>query len=36
MPDPIALADKLARIASSVLTHGRNFEATKISEVAAQ
>jgi transposase len=32
----IALANKLARIAWSVLAHGRNFEATKIREVAAQ
>jgi transposase len=32
----IALANKLARIAWSVLAHGRNFEATKISEVAAR
>jgi len=32
----IALANKLARIAWSVLAHGRNFEARKIDEVAAQ
>ena len=32
----IALANKLARIAWSVLAHGRNFEARKTSEVAAQ
>jgi transposase len=31
----IALANKLARIAWSVLAHGRNFEARKIDEVAA-
>jgi transposase len=32
----IALANKLARIAWSVLAHGRNFEARKIDEVVAQ
>ena len=32
----IALANKLARIAWSVLAHGRNFEATKFGEAAAQ
>jgi len=32
----IALANKLARIAWSVLAHGRNFEARKIDEAAAQ
>ena len=32
----IALADKLARIAWSVLAHGRNFEVRKIDEAAAQ
>jgi transposase len=32
----IALANKLARIAWSVLAHGRNFEARKINEAAAQ
>jgi transposase len=32
----IALANKLARIAWSVLAHGRNFEARKTSEAAAQ
>jgi transposase len=32
----IALANKLARIAWSILARGRKFEATKISEVAAQ
>jgi transposase len=31
----IALANKLARIAWSVLAHGRNFEARKTTEVAA-
>ena len=31
----IALANKLARIAWSVLAHGRNFEARKITEAAA-
>jgi transposase len=31
----IALANKLARIAWSVLAHGRNFEARKITEVVA-
>jgi len=32
----IALANKLARIAWSVLAHGRNFETRKIDEAAAQ
>ena len=32
----IALANKLARIAWSVLAHGRNFEARKTNEAAAQ
>ncbi len=32
----IALANKLARIAWSVLAHGRNFEVRKIDEAAAQ
>ena len=32
----IALANKLARIAWSVLAHGRNFEARKIDEAATQ
>ena len=32
----IALANKLARIAWSVLAHGRNFEGDKIDEAAAQ
>jgi transposase len=32
----IALANKLARIAWSVLAHGRNFEARKIDEAAVQ
>ena len=32
----IALANKLARIAWSVLAHGRSFEASKFSEAAAQ
>ena len=32
----IALANKLARIAWSVLAHGRNFEVRKINEAAAQ
>ncbi len=32
----IALANKLARIAWSVLAHGRNFEARKIDETVAQ
>jgi len=32
----IALANKLARIAWSVLAHGRSFEANKFSEAAAQ
>jgi hypothetical protein len=32
----IALANKLARIAWSVLVHGRNFEVRKIDEAAAQ
>ena len=32
----IALANKLARIAWSVLAHGRNFEARKIDEAAPQ
>ena len=32
----IALANKLARIAWSVLAHGRNFEMRKINEAAAQ
>ena len=32
----IALANKLARIAWSVLAHGRNFEARKANEAAAQ
>jgi len=32
----IALANKLARIAWSVLAHGRNFEARKIDEAPAQ
>ena len=32
----IALANKLARIARSVLAHGRNFEVRKIDEAAAQ
>jgi transposase len=32
----IALANKLARIAWSVLAHGRSFEASKLSEAAAQ
>jgi hypothetical protein len=32
----IALANKLARIAWSVLAHGRNFEARKIEDAAAQ
>jgi transposase len=32
----IALANKLGRIAWSVLVHGRNFEARKIDEAAAQ
>ena len=32
----IALANKLARIAWSVLAHGRNFEARKITQAAAQ
>jgi transposase len=32
----IALANKLARIAWSVLAHGRNFEANKAVEAATQ
>jgi transposase len=32
----IALANKLARIAWSVLAHGRNFEARKIEDAPAQ
>ena len=32
----IALANKLARIAWSVLAHGRKFEVRKIDEAAAQ
>ena len=32
----IALANKLARIAWRVLAHGRSFEASKLSEAAAQ
>jgi transposase len=32
----IALANKLARIAWSVLAHGRNFEASKVAEAAIQ
>jgi hypothetical protein len=32
----IALANKLARIAWSVLARGRSFEACKIDEVTAQ
>jgi transposase len=32
----IAFANKLARIAWSVLAHGRNFEARKIEDAAAQ
>jgi Transposase IS116/IS110/IS902 family len=32
----IALANKLARVAWSVLAHGRDFEARKIAEAAAQ
>ena len=32
----VALANKLARIAWSVLAHGRNFEACRIEEAAAQ
>ena len=32
----IALANKLARIAWSVLAHGRNFEVRKIDEASAQ
>ena len=32
----VALANKLARIAWSVLAHGRNFEARKINDAAAQ
>jgi len=32
----IALANKLARIAWSVLAHGRSFEASKLAEVAAK
>src|SRR5436190_9199398 len=32
----IALANKLARIAWSVLAHGRSFEASQLAEVAAQ
>jgi hypothetical protein len=32
----IALANKLARVAWSVLAHGRNFEARRITEAAAQ
>jgi len=32
----IALANKLARIAWSVLAHGRNFEASKLAEAAIQ
>ena len=32
----IALANKLARIAWSVLHHGRNFEVRKISESVSQ
>jgi transposase len=32
----IALANKLARIAWSVLARGRNFEARKINEAAVQ
>jgi transposase len=32
----IALANKLARIAWSVLAHGRSFEASKFNEAAAQ
>jgi transposase len=31
----IALANKLARIAWSVLAHGRSFEARKLAEAAA-
>jgi hypothetical protein len=32
----IALANKLARIAWSVLRHGRNFEVRKMSEATSQ
>ena len=32
----IALANKLARIAWSVLAHGRNFKASKLAEAATQ
>ena len=32
----IALANKLARIAWSILAHGRTFEASKIDEATAQ
>jgi transposase len=32
----IALANKLARIAWSVLAHGRSFEASKLAEAATQ
>ena len=32
----IALANKLARIAWSVLAHGRNFEASKLAAATAQ